>query len=111
VLVYEINGPFFFGAADRFTDALAQVGERPDVLILRLRHVPMMDSTGLRALRDATRKLRREGTHVLLADLQRRPMALLRQSGFAEEIGMENLYLDLQAALARARALAAGTPG
>ena len=104
VQIYEVNGPFFFGAADRFTDALAQVGGRPDVLILRLRHVPMMDSTGLRALRDATRKLRHTGTLVLLADVQRRPMALMRKTGFATELGEENLYLDFEAALARARA-------
>lgn len=103
VRVYEVNGPFFFGAADRFTDALGQVGERPDVLVLRLRHVPMMDTTGLRALRDATRKLHREGTRVFLADVQRQPMDLMRRSGFADEIGTEHLYLDLDAALARAR--------
>ncbi|MEX1051066.1 MAG: SulP family inorganic anion transporter, partial [Gemmatimonadales bacterium] len=105
VLVYEVNGPFFFGAADRFTDALGQIGRRPQVVIIRLRHVPMMDSTGLRALREATRKLRQAGTVVLLADVQHRPLQLMKRTGLMDELGADHVYLDLDAAIARSRAL------
>ena len=70
VQVYAINGPFFFGAADRFKDALVEVGARPKVLILRLRDVPVIDSTGLHALQDVVKRCQREGTRVLLTEVQ-----------------------------------------
>src|SRR5207247_1770023 len=52
VEVYEITGPFFFGAAETFKDRLGRIAVRPKVLILRIRHVPAIDSTGLHPLRD-----------------------------------------------------------
>ena len=50
--VYEINGPFFFGAAEQFKDTIGQIAAKPKVLIIRMRHVPAIDSTGLHALQD-----------------------------------------------------------
>jgi SulP family sulfate permease len=103
VEVFEINGPFFFGAADRFKDALREIARKPKVLILRMRHVPVMDSTGLRALEDVVDKTMREGTIVILSGLQSQPRDLLDRSGLLERIGKGNEAPDIQRAIDIAR--------
>ncbi len=103
VEVFEINGPFFFGATDRFKDALREVARKPKVLILRMRHVPVMDSTGVRALEDVVDRSMREGTLVILADLQSQPRDLLKRSGLLERIGRGNEAPDIQQAIDIAR--------
>jgi SulP family sulfate permease len=105
VEIFEINGPFFFGAADRFKDALREVARKPKVLILRMRHVPVMDSTGLRALEDVVGKTLREGSVVILSGLQPQPRVLLERSGLLERIGTGNDAPDIQQALEIARKL------
>jgi len=103
VVVYEVNGPFFFGAADRFRDTLGQVGRQPRVLIVRMRSVPAMDSTGLRALTDVWDKNRAAGTLMLLSDVHAQPMMALARSGLLDRIGDDNLFGNLDDALNRAR--------
>ncbi|HEX4935328.1 MAG TPA: SulP family inorganic anion transporter, partial [Gemmatimonadaceae bacterium] len=61
VEVYEINGPFFFGAAERFKDTLARVAHKPKVLIIRMRNVIALDSTGMHALKDVVHRTRGDG--------------------------------------------------
>jgi sulfate permease, SulP family len=102
VEVFEINGPFFFGAAETFKDTIARVAGRPKVLIIRLRRTPAMDATGLHALTDVVRRSRREGTRVLLAEVQPQPLATLRRSVLVDEIGEENVCATMEEALARA---------
>jgi SulP family sulfate permease len=104
VLVYEVNGPFFFGAADRFRDTLGQVERQPKVMIVRMRNVPAMDSTGLRALTDVWEKNRVAGTLMLLSDVHAQPMMALAKSELLDRIGDENLFGNLDDALNRARA-------
>jgi sulfate permease, SulP family len=104
VLVYEVNGPFFFGAADRFRDTLGQVGRQPKVMIVRMRNVPAMDSTGLRALTEVWEKNRVAGTLMLLSDVHAQPMMALAKSELLDRIGDENLFGNLDDALNRARA-------
>jgi SulP family sulfate permease len=103
VEVYEINGPFFFGAAEIFKDTLARVAGKPKVLILRMRHVPAIDATGLHALTDVVRRSRRDGTLVLLAEVQPQPLVALRRSVLIDEIGEEHVCETLDGALERAR--------
>jgi sulfate permease, SulP family len=103
VEIYEINGPFFFGAAERFKDTLARVAGKPKVLIIRMRDVPAIDSTGIRALRDVVQRSRKDGTLVLLADVHMQPLMALSRSEALAEIGEEHLYGDLDLALERAR--------
>jgi sulfate permease, SulP family len=102
VEVFEINGPFFFGAAETFKDTIANVAGKPKVLIIRLRRAPAMDATGLHALTDVVRRSRRDGTLVLLAELRPQPLATLRRSVLVEEIGEENVCATMEEALARA---------
>jgi SulP family sulfate permease len=103
VLVYEVNGPFFFGAADRFRDTLGQVERQPKVMIVRMRNVPAMDSTGLRALTDVWEKNRAAGTLLLLSDVHAQPMMALAKSELLDRIGDRNLFGNLDDALNRAR--------
>jgi len=103
VLVYEVNGPFFFGAADRFRDTLSQVERQPKVMIVRMRNVPAMDSTGLRALTDVWEKNRAAGTLMLLSDVHAQPMMALAKSELLDRIGDDNLFGNLDDALNRAR--------
>jgi SulP family sulfate permease len=100
--VFEINGPFFFGAAETFKDTVARVAGKPKVLIIRLRRTPAMDATGLHALTDVVRRSRRDGTLVLLSEVPPQPLATLRRSVLVEEIGEENVCATMEQALARA---------
>jgi SulP family sulfate permease len=103
VEVFEINGPFFFGAAEQFKDTLRQVAKKPKVLIIRLRDVPAIDSTGLHALHELARSCKHDRTLLLLADVHAQPMFALARSDILEEIGQANLFGNLDDALDRAR--------
>ncbi len=103
VEVYEINGPFFFGAAEKFKQTLSDVSRRPKVLIIRMRNVPAIDSTAMHALQDLVRRTRAEGTRVLLSDVNSQPLIALGRSGLLDVIGEENLFGDVDAALEAAR--------
>ena len=103
VQVYEITGPFFFGAAEMFKDRVGRIAGKPKVLIVRLRHVPAIDSTGLHALRDLARRSRREGILVILSDVHAQPVVALERSGFYDELGEENIQGNIDDALNRAR--------
>jgi SulP family sulfate permease len=105
VEVYEINGPFFFGAAEKFKDTLSEVARRPAVLIIRMRNVPAIDSTGMHALRDIVRSARKDGTIVLLADVHAQPLVALGQSDLLDEIGDDHIFGNVDDALAQARVL------
>jgi SulP family sulfate permease len=102
VVVYEVNGPFFFGAAERFKDTFTRISKKPKVLIIRMRHVPSLDSTALHVLRDVVKRSRGDGTTVLLAEVQPGPRRVLSQSSAGEEIGTDNLFEDFEQALERA---------
>jgi len=98
--VYEIDGPFFFGAAEKFKDVLAEVFRKPKVLIIRMRHVPAIDSTGLNVLRDLIRRTRHDRTLVLISELQSQPLLAMRRSGLLDEIGQDNVVGTIDLALA-----------
>ena len=100
--VYEIDGPFFFGAAERFKEALGEMGRRPKVLILRLRHVPAIDATGIALLRDLFGRSRSEGTTLMIAGLQSQPHAALVHAGVLEEIGEGNVFTTVDDAISAA---------
>ncbi|HEY7898082.1 MAG TPA: SulP family inorganic anion transporter [Gemmatimonadaceae bacterium] len=105
VEVYEITGPFFFGAAATFRDTISQISGTPRVLVIRMRDVMALDSTGMHALREVARAARRDGTTVLLADVHMQPQVALTGTPTLAEIGAENVFGSLDEALTRARAL------
>jgi SulP family sulfate permease len=105
VEVYEINGPFFFGAAETFTDTLGEIAATPAVLILRMRHVLAIDATGMRALQSVVHRFRQRGTTIILSDVEAQPLAALTKSEVLAEVGKENVVGDIDAALTRARGI------
>ncbi len=105
VEVYEINGPFFFGAAARFKDTLARIAGKPRVLVIRMRHVSALDSSGMHALTDVVHRTRRDGTAVILSDVHMQPLVALTGSRALQEIGPENVVGSLELALERARVI------
>ena len=106
VEVYEINGPYFFGAGSRFEDLMARYGGRPQVRIIRMRKVPFIDSTGLHNLENMCRMSQREGITVVLSGVNEKVEAVLRRNGFPELLGQENICNHIDLALQRARQLA-----
>ena len=102
VTVFEINGPFFFGAVEAFRETLDHLAEHPRVLIIRMRDVHALDSTGLHAIKDVVRRSRKSGSDVLLADVQAQPFGALSDSRALDEIGAENVFPEIDDALARA---------
>lgn len=103
VEVFEINGPFFFGAAEQFKDTLNQVARKPRVVIIRMRDVPAIDSTGLHILGELSRRYRREGTLLLLSDVHAQPMFAIVRSDMLADFGEENLFGNIDDALNGAR--------
>ena len=98
IAVYRVDGPVFFGAAERFANFLH---DEPEVkhLILRMRFVPNMDTTGLVALEDIYRDLKRHNCHLILTGLQTEVESLLDRTGLLDKIGRNNCYLTTDAAI------------
>jgi SulP family sulfate permease len=103
VEVFEISGAFFFGAAEAFKEALGQIAGRPWVIIIRMRDVALIDSSGLHALTEVVRRFRRDRTVVLLAEVHAQPLAVIEASELFAEMG-EDLFMNIDDALDRARA-------
>ena len=105
VEVYEINGPFFFGVADRLQDTLRGLEKPPKVFILRMRRVPAIDATGLHALGEFHKKCLHQGTKLLLAGVHAQPLYAFINIGFDKVVGVENLFENIDNALNRARSI------
>lgn len=103
VEIYEIQGPFFFGAAEMFKETLATVAKKPRVLIIRMRHVLALDSTGIHALKEVVHRSRRDRILVLLSDVHMQPLVALTGSAVLDEIGRDSLVGSLSEALDRAQ--------
>jgi SulP family sulfate permease len=103
VEVYEINGPFFFGAAYKFEEAMTYIEKRPKVRIIRMRNVPAVDSTGLQTLRRVFQDSRRQNIAFLISDIHAQPLYALAQSKLFYDIGEQNIFGNVDEALNRAR--------
>ncbi|HXS90100.1 MAG TPA: sulfate permease [Steroidobacteraceae bacterium] len=99
VLVYRVEGPFFFGAVENFERALASTHTDPEVVILRLRWVPFMDITGLQTLEEVVRDLQRRKVRVMITGANERVTAKLDKAGLLDLLGRENFCRDLPHAL------------
>ncbi len=106
VMVYEISGPMFFGAADKIPHLEPSGGHR--VLILRMRSVPAMDITALNSLQRLCGECWDKGITVIFSHVNDQPMSVFRKSGLFDEVGAENFAPNIDAALARAAELASG---
>ncbi len=100
---YEINGPLFFGVADRLKDTLRSLERPPKVFILRMRRVPAIDATGLHALVEFHEKCKRQGTVLLLSGVHAQPLVAFHRARFDEALGPDTMFANLDDSLDRAR--------
>ena len=101
--VYEINGPYFFGIANRFEEVVLQTKEQPKVRIIRMRKVPFIDSTGIHNLTNLCEMSHREGVHIILSGVNPKVHEALKKSGFYELLGKKNICDNIHTALEVAR--------
>jgi SulP family sulfate permease len=107
VAVFRIHGPFLFGATDKLTDILDQLPKLPPIVIVRLRHVTAMDASGLQAIEDFADQIHVSGRTLLLCGAREQPAHLMERAEFHDHLGDANILPNVQAAIARARQIAA----
>lgn len=105
VQVYEINGPLFFGTANRFNEAEIEVNQKPKVRILRFRDVPIIDSTGMHALKSFYENCKKSKIHLIITGLHVQPLNEIVKSNLYELIGEENVFSNMKESIERAKEL------
>ncbi len=105
VEVYEINGPYFFGIANKFEELMANMNDHPKVRVIRMRRVPFIDSTGILNLQNLCEMSHREGTHIVLSGVTPNVYAVLRHNGFEHLLGKDHICPNINVALDRAMAI------
>ncbi|MGO8985921.1 MAG: SulP family inorganic anion transporter [Terriglobales bacterium] len=100
--IFRIHGPFLFGATDKIDVVTENLHELPPVVILRLRNMTALDATGLFALEEMARTLKKSGRTLILCGAREQPLRLIRKTEFEELVGQENICENVQAALGRA---------
>lgn len=103
VLVFEMKGPFFFGVSDVLHETLKRVEKNPRVFILRMRHVPIIDTTGLQALKNFNLHCKNHNILFLITGLQPSVKVLFKKSKLDEIIGHDHIFHNLDSALDYAR--------
>lgn len=103
VTIFRIHGPFLFGATDKIDEITARLAKLPPILILRLRNMTAIDSTGLQALEELADQIHESGRELILCGAREQPWRLMHQAEFQEHIGPENMCRSIDEALNRAR--------
>lgn len=109
VAIYRIHGPFLFGATDKLDVIEDEIQTLPRLVILRLRNMTALDATGLHAIEHLAARLHDTGRTLILCGMRDQPKAMMARADFEAQIGAANIVPTVQAALARARGLLAGT--
>ncbi len=102
VEIFEITGPFFFGAVYKFKDAIKVIEKKPRVLIVRMRHVPVIDATGLHTIKDVLKMCRSENIQLIISGIQPQVLNEFKKSRLLFQIGKRYVTNDLSIALQRA---------
>ncbi|MGH9678011.1 MAG: STAS domain-containing protein, partial [Candidatus Acidiferrum sp.] len=105
VAVFRIHGPFLFGASDKLEDVLRNLAKLPPVIILRLRNMTAIDTTGIQALEHFADVIRGSGRGLILCGAPEQPARLMRRAEFEQHVGAQNISLNIAGALDRAKAL------
>lgn len=103
--VFEINGPFFFGAVEKFKDHMQILNQPLQVVILRIRQVPAIDASGLHVIEDLMLRCRKKGTVLIISGIHTQPLFAMQKSGLLDEIGAGNVVSNIDTALNRARTI------
>lgn len=102
--VYEIDGPFFFGIANKFEESMRVIGDKPIVRIIRMRKVPFIDSTGLHNLESLYIKSKKENIQMILSGVNNTIKDAFDKFDFTQMIGEENICDSIYTAMSRAEA-------
>ena len=105
VEVYEINGPYFFGIANKFEELMATMEDHPKVRVIRMRRVPFIDSTGIHNLQNLCEMSHREGTHIVLSGVTPNVYNVLEHTGFCHLLGKDHICPNIEVARERAAAI------
>ncbi|HET6142358.1 MAG TPA: sulfate permease [Candidatus Acidoferrales bacterium] len=105
VTIFRIHGPFLFGATDKIEDVIHKIPELPPILVLRLRNMTAIDSTGLQALESLADAVHASGRGLILCGAREQPARLMHQSEFEEHVGVGNISPSISVALERAKVL------
>ena len=103
VTILRIHGPFLFGTTEKLDDATQDLNQFGDIVILRLRNMTALDSTGIHAFEHLYLRLHKTGKTLLLCGARDQPRQILSGSDFLKHVGPGNFLPDVQAALTRAR--------
>ena len=110
VVIYGIEGPLFFGAAEKLERTLAHIQRPATTLILRLNHVPFVDATGLLAIEEIVNDFLKHGAAVILSEIRPNVLRKLERAGLLGRLGADNVLETLPLALNRARELESAKP-
>ena len=102
VSVFEITGPMFFGAADKFLEIINQVPKDTKVIIIRMRSVPAMDVSAYKNLENIWKQCKQKKIQIVFSHVNEQPMGMLQKEGFVEKVGEDNFQPHIDDALARA---------
>lgn len=105
ILIYEINGPFFFGAAEKFLDSIQSLQGPSKVLIIRLRNVPVIDATAVHTLDLLHDKCIKSNTVLILSEMMDKPYQVIERVGLVDQIGENQICHCLDEAITKAKAL------
>src|ERR1700726_2997002 len=105
VTIFRIHGPFLFGATDKIEEIVNRLSELPPIVILRLRNMTAIDSTGLQALESFADAVHASGRGLILCGAREQPARLMHQSEFEEHVGAGNISPSIAVALERAKIL------
>lgn len=102
VSIYEINGPFFFGAANKFVNAISEISIHPKILIIKMDKVPVMDSTAYHSFEMLFDICEKNHTKLILLNVQEQPLQVLNKYGFIDVLGDKNICINLNEAINKA---------
>lgn len=103
VLIYEINGPLFFGASQKFQEVIKDLKQKPEILILRIRHVPFIDATGIKRLKDMYQNLQSSGTTIIISGANDDIKRELLKMNVYEDLGKHNICKNIDEAIQQAK--------
>jgi len=109
VAVFRIHGPFLFGSSEKLDWIEQQLADLPPVVVLRLRNMSAIDSTGIQALERLSDDVRASGRTLLFCGAREQPAQLMQQADFEQRVGPENLCLHITAAIERAQTIIEAT--
>jgi SulP family sulfate permease len=105
VLIYEINGPLFFGASQKFQEVIKDLKQEPEILILRVRHVPFIDATGINRLKEIYKNLQSIGTTIIISGANDEIKREFLKMNVYKDLGKNNICDNIDQALKKAKAI------